>query len=180
MQPFNFIIADGKLSPSNPHGPDVHRGHPTQSPAQRLTHRGVVNTHPLKHNTYSPAARRVIDPRNPDHSRTLPHQAPPPPPYHKVVHGGPAKTVTIQTPTGTHLSNHNGKTLSSFSDRPNSPNYQSRLQGSHRLHSANEGGYNVQSRTYFDPQNERAHGPPTVTLSDSDHDGPFISKDVMV
>ena len=169
------------MSPSSPHGPDVHRGrHPTQNPSQRLTHRGVVNTHPLKHNTYSPAARRVIDPRNPEHSRTLPNQAPPPPPYHRVVHSGPPKTVTIQTPTGTHISNENEMSMSPYSGRPNSPSYHSNLQGSHRLHSANEGGYNVQSRTYFDPRNERGHPPSSVALRDSDHDGPFISKDVMV
>ena len=158
----------------------MHRGHPTQNPSQRLTHRGVVNTHPLKHNTYSPAARRVIDPRNPEHSRTLPNQAPPPPPYHRVVHSGPPKTVTIQTPTGTHISNESENSMSPYSGRPNSPSYHSKLQGSHRLHSANEGGYNVQSRTYFDPRNERGHPPSSVALRDSDHDGPFISKDVMV
>ncbi len=171
-----FVAAGGKLSPNNPQGPDVHRGHAT--PAQRLTHRGVVSAHPLKHNTYSPAARKVIDPRNPEHSsRTLPNQAPPPPPYHRAVHAPSAKTVTIHSPTSSHHNTNSG--YGGYQDRPHSPNY--KLQGSHRLHSATEGGYNVQSRTYFDPRNDRGVAPTTtVTLSESDHEGPFISKDVMV
>ncbi len=153
-------------------------------------HRGNVNSHPLKHNTYSPAARRVIDPRYPPehHTRTLPNQAPPPPPYHKAVHTVPVK----HSPLNTHMTSSHPENLhsnhvanvtpcltGSHGNLDSKHNYHSKLQGSHRLHSANEGGYNVQSRTYFDPRQQEQTAT-MVTLSDGEHDGAYISNDVMV
>ncbi len=156
-----------------------------------------MNTHPSKCNTYSPAARRVIDPRYPaehgsrtlpnqadHHTRTLPNQAPPPPPYHKALHTVPVRHSPLNTsmasshPDNLH-SNHVTPSLTGSHGNLDTHSYHSKLQGSHRLHSANEGGYNVQSRTYFDPR-QQEQTPTMVTLSDADHDGAYISNDVMV
>ncbi len=186
-----FILFSGnkKLSASNLHGPDIHRGY-LPSHSQRLLHRSNVNSHPLKHNTYSPAARRIIDPRYPaeHHYRTLPNQPAPSPSYQNTVGMVPIKDSSLHTattsshynnPNNNHVASTTSSSIGGHGNQDSKYHYDSKLQGSHKLHSADEGGYNVKSQTYFNPRQQELTAT-MVTLSDGEHGEAYVSNDVMV